>query len=224
MDNTVKMPSKLDRDLTQIRDNVLRLGHMTTHAVEHAMHALKEHNTGLARQIIVDDLAINEFRFSIEEECYNVMAMQQPTARDMRALVTAVHLVVELERTADYAAGIAKLILELEKNAAFKVPLEMLRMGDIALEMVRASIDAYVDWDAAKAQQILERDDEVDRLDKKTYHTLLNMMINDPSKINVGTYLLWTSHNIERIADRVTNICERVIYMVTGNIRTEREG
>jgi phosphate transport system protein len=224
LDEIVKIPGKLERDLTQIRDNVLRLGHMTAHAVEQAMRALKERDMALARQVVADDQAINQLRFKIEEECYHLMAMQQPMARDMRSLVTAVHLVVELERIADYAAGIAKLTLELEKDLTFKVPPEMLRMGDISLEMIRASIDAYVDWDAEKAQAIYERDGEVDKLDKKTYHTLLNLMINDPSKINVGTYLLWTSHNIERIADRVTNICERVIYMVTGNIRTENEG
>src|SRR5690606_17255179 len=109
----------------------------------------------------------------------------------------------ELERIADHAAGIAKLTIELEKESAIKVPPDMLRMGEIAHVMIKDSIDAYLDWDADRAKLIFARDDEVDKLDKKNYRALLDCMIENRNKINSATYLLWTSHNLERIADRV---------------------
>lgn len=224
MESYTRPHIKLDRDLVELRDNVLRLSHMTNAAIEKAVHALKEHDLPLARQIMTEDSEINAFRYRVEQECYHLLAMQQPTAGDMRRVVTAMHIAVELERMADHAAGIAKLTIELAKESTLKISPTLPKMGQIAREMLRASLEAYLNKDAALAQQILARDDEMDALDKKMYTELLECMVKDPSKINSGTYLLWVSHNLERIADHVTNICERVIFMVTGEIPVEPEG
>lgn len=207
-----------DRHLTDLRDNVLRLSNMTDHAIERAVQSLVERNDEVATEVIVDDKAINRLRYEIEEDCYRLIATQQPLARDMRTIITAIHLVVELERIADHAAGVAKIALELNKEPSLKPLIDLPRMGEIARSMLQSTVDAYLSWDAKKAQEIIDRDDDIDMLDSQVYRELLSFMIQDPSNISRATYLLWVSHNLERIGDRVTNICERIIFMVTGAI------
>lgn len=224
MDPYLKANGKLDRDLVSIRDNVLRLSYMADQEIDHAVKALRNRDIDMARDVIVQDAKINEFRYRIEQDCYRILAMQQPTARDMRALMTAIHIAVELERIADHAVGIAKITLEILKHPTIKPPDELQRMEQIAREMLRTSLDAYMNWDHLLAQQTSLRDHEVDTLDKKIFQQILDCMNKDPQKINGGTYLLWNSHNLERIADRITNICERVVFMVTGEITVEQEG
>jgi phosphate transport system protein len=211
--------STFDRELNALRDNIVRMSDMVDAAIDRAMQALRQQDIELARQVIADDVNINALRYEIEENCYRLLATQQPTARDMRSIVVAIHIAVEQERIADHAAGIAKLSIELAKDILLTPLVNIRRMAEIGREMMRAALNAYIHWDAAAALQTKERDDEVDRLDGEVYHELLALMLHDPRTINRATYLLWISHNLERIADRITNICERINYMVTGDVR-----
>ena len=171
-----------------------------------------------ARQIIADDEHINALRYQVEQECYLLLVLHQPAARDLRAIVTAIHIVVELERIGDHARGIAKLAIPLAAEPPLKPLIDIPRMAQISREMLRAGLQAYLDYNADLAAQTAQRDDEVDHLDEQVYRELLTYMISDPRTISRATYLLWISHNLERIADRITNICERVVFMVTGEI------
>jgi phosphate transport system protein len=212
----------LDRELTALRDNVLRLSTLVDSAIERSVQALKDQDVELARQVMADDLKVNDMRFEIEANCYRLLATQQPTARDLRSIVTAIHIVVELERIGDHAEGIAKTAIELAKEPMLKPLIDVPRMAQISREMMHDSLNAYLDWNAEQAGQIAQRDDEVDQLNDQVYRELLTFMLQDTRNINRATHLLWVSHNLERIADRITNICERVIFMVTGEMQ-ERE-
>jgi phosphate transport system protein len=218
MTDTPKTRVALDRDLTALRDEVLKLSYSVDRAIEYAVQALKEQNVDLARQVMADDALINAARHQIEHKCYVLMATQQPTARDLRSVVTAIHIVVELERIGDHAAGIAKLAVELSREPMLKPLIDIPRMAQISREMLQASLNAYLEWDANQARRTVARDDEVDQLDDQVYRELLTFMLGDPRTITRATHLLWVSHNLERIADRITNICERIIFMVTGEI------
>jgi len=217
-DQPIKARSVLDRELTVLRDNTLRASHMVEAAIERAVAALKNQDVGLAQQVITDDQAINALRFEIEGHCYRLLALQQPTARDLRAIVTAIHIVVELERIGDHAAGIAKLTIELAKEPLLKPLIDIPRMAVVGREMMRDSLSAYLNWDAEQARRTVARDAEIDQLNDQVYRELLTYMLQDPRTINRATYMLWVAHNLERIGDRITNICERVIFMVTGEI------
>ncbi len=208
----------LDRELATLRDNVLKLTHAVDAAIERSIQALKDNNVELARQVIADDANINEQRYEIEEHGYRLLVLHQPAARDLRSVVTAIHIVVDLERMGDHAAGIAKLALELANEPQLKPLIDLPRMARISREMLQASLNAYLDRDADLAERTTFRDDEVDQLHDQVYRELLTYMLSDPRNISRATYLLWISHNLERIADRITNICERVIFMVTGEI------
>lgn len=208
-----------DNDLRILRDNVLRLSNLTDSAIERSMRSMMERDDELARQVIKDDKPINRMRYEVEEECYRLIATQQPLARDLRSIVCAIHIVVELERIADHAAGVSKIALELNQEPALKPLIDLPRMAEISREMLAEAVDAYLNWDEEKAILIKKRDDEVDLLDSQVYRELLTYMLQDARNITRATHLLWASHNLERIADRITNICERVMFMVTGNVR-----
>ncbi len=208
----------LDHEQIALRDNVVTLSSAVDHAIETAVQALKDQDVALCRQIIKDDAQINALRFQVERDCFRLLALQQPTARDLRMIVTAIHIVVELERMGDHAEGIAKLGLELAQAPLLKPLIDIPRMADICRDMLRDSVSAYLNQDVDLAKSIIARDDEVDNLDEQIYRELLTFMISDPHTIMRATHLLWVSHNLERIADRITNICERVVFMVTGEL------
>jgi phosphate transport system protein len=215
----IKSRATLDRELTVLRDNILRISHMVDMAIERSIQALKDQDVDLARQVIADDKKINALRYQIESECYRLLALQQPTARDLRAIVTAIHIVVELERIGDHAEGIARLAIELAAEPLLKPLIDVPRMAYIAREMMRLSLNAYLDWDAEQAALIIERDHEIDQLNEQVYRELLTFMLQDTRNINRATHLLWVSHHLERIGDRAKNICERVMFMVTGEVK-----
>lgn len=217
-DNSLQARATLDHELTRLRDNVLKLSHLVDRAIEQSVQALKDANVNLARQVIADDEQINALRYEQEQFCYRLIALHQPAARDLRAIVTAIHIVVELERIGDHARGIAKLATQLAQEPPLKPLIDVPRMAAICREMLHASLDAYLSRDAELAERTARRDDEVDHLDEQVYRELLTYMLADPRNISRATYLLWVSHNLERIADRITNICERVVFMVTGEI------
>ena len=216
--------SKLDHDLLALRDDILRLSAMADKAIEGAVRALRDLDTSLARNIVADDEQINLFRFQIEQKCHLMLSMQQPTARDMRSIITAIHIAIELERIADHAVGIGKITISLADQPLLKPLVDIPKMCQITRSMLKASLDAYVRWDSDLAHEVFKRDDEVDRLDKLVFSDLIALMIENPKNITAGTYLLWVAHNLERMADRITNICERVIFMVTGELMLEEQG
>ena len=207
-----------ERQLTEIQDDMLVLATMAEAAIELSIDALNNRDVELARQIIADDLKINEKRYNTEEKCLELVATQQPLASDLRTIVAVLHIIVDLERIADHAEGNAKLALMLADEPPLKPYIDIPRMAQKGIEMLRASLEAFKDRDTERARAICEMDDEVDALYEQVYHELLTYMIQDPQSIQRATYLIWVAHNLERIADRVTNICERVVFVVTGKM------
>jgi phosphate transport system protein len=207
-----------EQKLTEIQEDMLIMAFMVEQAIERSITALKNRDVELARQVIADDMKINRKRYDIEEECLELMATQQPLARDLRTIVAVLHIIVDLERMGDHAEGTAKISIMLAQDPPLKPYIDIPRMSDIAIQMLRASLEAFKNRDVVAARAICDRDDEVDALYDQVYRELITFMINDPKTIERATHITWVAHNLERIADRVTNICERVVYMVSGKI------
>jgi len=206
------------KEIESLQDDVLVLGSMAEKALLDAMEALRDGDQQWSQKIIDDDQRINAKRFEIEQKCIFVIASQQPMAADLRSLVSMLFIVTDLERIADHAEGIARINMLLGDEPLPRRLGLLPAMADRAVTMLRDSLKAYTDRDIEEARRICEADDEVDRLQDRIYEEVTKAMIADPATIERNTYLLWTSHNLERIADRCTNICERVIYMVTGEM------
>ena len=206
------------QNMQEIQEEMLALGSMVEKAIGRSVEALRTQNVDMARAVIRYDEEINNKRWTIEEECTMVIATQAPLARDLRYIFAIAHIATELERMADYAQGIAKLTIETAGVPLLKPLTDLPRMASLGRELLGEALDAFVEQDAAKARQIAARDDEVDDLYDQVYRELLTFMISDPSTVPRATHLLWIAHNLERIADRVTNICERTIFSVTGKI------
>ncbi len=192
------------------------LGASVEKAIHRSVDALKRRDLQASREIIQEDDYIDQKRFEIQERCVDLIATQQPMARDLRAIVALLHIVVELERMGDYAEGIAKISLSMGDAPPLKPLIDIPRMADKATQMLRDSLDSFVNRDIVKAHQVCDADDEVDQLYDQVYRELLLFMIQDPQTIQRATYLLWVSHDLERIADRATNIAEQAIFLVTG--------
>ena len=216
---TTSPRSVFDNRFTAIRDNLLRMSQLLDGAIDRSMQALQRQDADLARQIIADDAAINDLRFTVEEECLALIATQQPAASDLRAVIAAMNLVNDMERMADHATGIAKTILRMGDDPLLKPLVDIPRMADYARAMLRQSIDAFLARDVEAARAIAAQDDEIDHLYRAIFDELLQIMVNDPTTVTRATYLLWCAHNLERIGDRVTNIAERVIFMTTGTMK-----
>jgi phosphate transport system protein len=206
------------RALCELQEDVLGLGALVEHAIERAIAALVQFDRTEARQIIDADQQINQERLRIEQKAIELIATQQPMARDLRTIVAALAIVTELERIGDYAEGIAKVVL-LHRGPPLPGPLADLgAMAQDARSMLRRSLVAFVQADASAASAIAAEDDTVDDLHERVYRELLGIMLSDPSTVDRATWLLWVAHNLERAADRVTNICERVVYEATGRV------
>ena len=206
------------RELSDLQDEVLVLGSMTEKAILDAMESLRDGDLRWSQRIVEDDRNINARRFAIEERVIFVIGSQQPMATDLRSLVSMLFIVTDLERMADHAEGIARINTLMGEEPLPRRLGYIPAMADRAVQMLRDSLKAYIEHDVEAARRICEADDEVDRLQDSVYAECIRQMVEDPSSIQRHTYLLWTSHNLERIADRCTNICERVIYLVTGKI------
>lgn len=212
------MRELFSRELDQIQQEVVAMGVMVEEAVHASIEALKQRDLEKAREIIADDLRINKKRWDIEEQCLQLIATQQPLAKDLRLLAAVLVLITELERMGDYAEGIAKINILLGDEPLLKPLIDIPRMAQKATDMLRRSLQAFINRDAEAARAICNEDDEVDDLWNQVYRELLTFMIQDPRTINRATYLIWVAHNLERIADRVTNICERTVFLVTGRM------
>ena len=208
----------MDRQLLELQDNLLVLGSMVEKAIARAIDALKSRDLDVSRQVIQEDDTIDLRRFQLEEQCIELIATQQPVARDLRKLVSFLHIAVELERMGDYAEGIGKISLMMGDEPPLKPLIDIPSMADKATDMLRRSLDALVNRDIVAATVVCNNDDDVDALYDQVYQDLLTYMIQDPDTIQRATYLLWVAHDLERVADRATNIAERVIYLVTGKM------
>jgi len=216
--STLHTRGALERELERIRSDILRMGSLVERAIERSIQALKDRDPDLAQQVINDDAEINQLRFDIEEHCLELIATQQPAARDLRMVIAATHLAVELERMADHAAGTAEITRRIYQEPLLKPLIDLPIMAQVAQEMIHAALDAFVAFDADAAQKVATRDDELDGLYQQVFRELLTYMLEDPRNISRATYLLWVAHNLERIGDRVTNVCERVVFMATGKL------
>ena len=216
--STLHTRGMLERELEHIRSDILRMGSQVESAIERSIESLKNRDTQLAQQVINDDEEINKLRFAIEEQCLELLATQQPAATDLRVVIAATHIAVELERMADHAEGTAELVKRLSDEPLLKPLIDIPIMGQVAREMIHAALDAFVAHDAEAAQKVALRDDEIDALYQQVFRELLTYMLEDPRTISRATYLLWVAHNLERIGDRVTNVCERIIFMATGKL------
>ncbi|TET66965.1 MAG: phosphate signaling complex protein PhoU [Dehalococcoidia bacterium] len=204
--------------LREVQDDILAMGSMVEKAIDRAMEALKERKVTMAHQIIADDLKINEKRFDIEEKCIQLIATQQPMAGDLRNIICALNIISELERIGDHAEGTAKIVVMIGDEPPLKPLIDLPRMAEKTINMLHRSLDAFINHDADAARQIMAEDDEVDNLYEQVFRELLTFMAEDPKTITRATRLLWVAHNLERSADRVTNICERVVFCVTGKM------
>lgn len=216
---TDKSRGLFDQQLAELRDDIVLLGSMVENAIEQSIQALKEQDQDLARKVIADDEPINAKRYEIEEQSMTLIATQQPAAGDLRAIIAAIHIAEELERMGDHATGIAELAIRLADQPHLKPLIDIPHMAEIGREMIHASLEAYLRQDPDLALQTARRDAEIDRVYDQLYRELLTYMLEDPKNITRATYLLWVSHNLERIADRAVNICERVTFMTTGEFR-----
>ncbi|HBY98864.1 MAG: phosphate signaling complex protein PhoU [Ardenticatenaceae bacterium] len=204
--------------LDELGQDIVRLGSMVDEAIHKSVEALRTRDVELAQEVIAADETINELRFSIEERSFALIATQQPMASDLRSIIAAMNIAVEVERMGDHAAGIARLVGRMADEPLLKPLIDIPRMAITVRQMLRRSLDAYLKQDIEVAQQVSAQDDEVDEFYNQIFRELVSFMIEDPSTVTRATYLLWVTHNLERIGDRVTNICERVIYMVTGQL------
>ncbi len=207
------------KHIRELEKEVMSMGEMVITAVNRSVEALKTQNIDEAKQIIKDDKLINKGRWQIEERCINLIALQQPVAVDLREIVAVLYIITDLERIGDYAEGIGKIVVMLGDEPLLKPLEDIPLMAEKAVSMFRRALEAFINRDAKTAEAICNEDDEVDRLHEKVYHELLAFMIENPKVISRATPLIWASHNLERIADRVTNICERTVYLATGTMR-----
>jgi phosphate transport system protein len=203
-------------EIQELREAVVEMSSMVDKAIARSVDALKRQDVGLARDILRGDQAVNARRWEIEERALSVIATQAPMAGDLRTISAVIHIATELERMADHAAGNAKIVIQTAEEPLIKPLVDIPRMAELARAMLSDSITAFIEGNADAARAIIGRDDEVDALYDQIYRELLTYMMGDTSLINRATRLLWAAHNLERVADRVTNICERVIFAVTG--------
>jgi len=204
--------------LKDLEGELQQMAVMVGSAVRESIDALKNRDLEASKRIVHDDIYVNRKRFEIEERCIRIIAMQQPMAVDLRILAAIINIIPDLERIGDHAEGTAKISLSIGDAPLVKPLVDMPMMAEQAVSMLERCMKAFIDRDIETARNICNEDDIVDAYYDKIYGDLVLLMIENPKLIKDATYLIWAAHNIERIADRVTNIAERVVYMVTGKM------
>ncbi len=219
MAGSIHSRAALDDGIALLQRDLRALASLVDVAIERSIGALGRLDRELAETVIADEREINRLRFVLEDRAIHLIATQQPIAGDLRQIIAVLQIVGELERIGDYGAGIARIVLLHGDRALLKPLVDIPRMATLVREMLRAAIDAFVARDAAKAEAVANRDDEVDALYDQVYRELLVFMRNDPQTVDRATWLIWVAHNLERIGDRVQNVCERTVFEVTGVMR-----
>ncbi len=213
------MPRKLyEQHLRELQDHVLAMGSMVETALYRSMDALKNRELELAKGVIADDQLIDHKRFEIEEQCIDLIVTQQPMASDLRIIIAVLNIIVDLERIGDHAEGIAKICIMIGDEPPLKPLVDLPRMAELTGSMLRRTLQAFINRDTETAIHICREDDTIDNLYDQVFRELLTFMVEDPKTITRATRLIWVAHNLERSADRVTNIAERIIYVVTGGL------
>ena len=207
-----------ENEIQQVKDDVLMLGSMVEQALINSVESLKKRDVKLSEKIFAEDQEINKKRFAIENQLMVLIATQQPMAHDLRLLASCMEIISELERMGDYAKGIANINIRMGDAPLLKPLIDIPRMAQIGVDMLHHALTAFVNEDVKAAQSIPVRDDEVDALYNQVYRELMTFVIQDPKTIERANWLLWVAHNLERVADRVTNICERTVFIVTGEM------
>ena len=211
--------STFDRHLQRLTDEVLVLGSLVEQAVLKSVEALSRQDRVSARSLYQQDQYINERRYAIENECIILLATQQPMGRDVRYIAGILEIITELERIGDYAKGISKITLLMDDGDEPEAIQLLQRMANIGLVMLRKALTAFTSSDVAAARAIPQEDDAVDRLYNQLHDRMIEVMLQDRARVSTANYLMWAAHNLERMADRVINICERVVYVVTGEMK-----
>jgi phosphate transport system protein len=207
-----------EAEMQQVKDNVLLLGSMVEQALLDSVEALKKRDIKAAEKVFAEDKMINKKRFEMENQLMTLIATQQPMARDLRLLASTLEIVSELERMGDYAKGIANINIRMGDDPLLKPLIDVPRMAQKGVDMLHRALTAFINNDVETARAIPVEDDEVDALYNQIYRELMTFVIQDPKTIERANWLLWVAHNLERFADRVTNICERTIFIVTGTL------
>ena len=214
----MEMRTAFHKSLREIQDEILVMGSMVGKALLRSVEALKSRDISLAQHVIDDDQRVNRKRFEIEERCIELIATQQPMATDLRTITAILNITTEIERIGDYAVGIARIVILIGSEPPLKPLVDIPLMAEKTVDMLSRCLDAFINRDAESAKKIAKEDDLIDNLYDQVFRELLIIMAEDPKTITRATRLMWTAHNLERAADRVTNICERVVFIVTGKM------
>ena len=207
-----------DQELSELKSGVLRMGSMVEQAIAESMRALVDRDNALAKDVIARDQEVNELHRQLRERAFMIMATQQPVARDLRLIVSFQQMVMELERMGDHAVSIARAALRLNNLPQLKPYIDLPKMAELTESQVHEILGAVIEADQERARFIAERDDEVDILYHRLWDELVSYMVNDPSTVERAAILLFLAKDLERIADRVTNIAEDVVFLHTGRI------
>ncbi|MBK9924938.1 MAG: phosphate signaling complex protein PhoU [Anaerolineales bacterium] len=207
-----------ESEIQQVKDEVLVLGSMVEQAIINTVEALKKRDLKASEEILKADKVINKKRFEIESKLMVLIATQQPMAHDLRLLASTLEIISELERMGDYAKGIANINIRMGDESLLKPLIDIPRMAQKGVDMLHRALTAFVNEDLVVARALPVEDDEVDALYNQIYRELMTFVIQDPKNIERANWLLWVAHNLERVADRVTNICERTIFIATGDM------
>ncbi len=212
----------LDEELDRLRDTVLRLGGEAEHALMRAMQALSDRNDEVAREVLVHDDAIDQLEVEVDQQCVDIFVLRQPAARDLRFVMSVAKMAPVLERIADHAANIARVVVELNKEPELKDHVRLRQMGDVASAMMRTALDAFTTRDAVAAREVIKRDAEINVLYNQVFHDLIELMAKEPSTATRDARLLFIAKHLERIGDYVTDICELTVYMAEAAIIKHR--
>lgn len=212
------MPRHFDQELLDLKEKILRMGSLVEEQVQGALRALIERDSDLARKIIANDLQVNTLDVEVDEDCLRLLALQQPAARDLRFITTAMKISTELERISDLAENICERALELNEEPQLKPYNDIPRMANWSLRMVKEALEAFVNHDATLARKVCADDDFVDDLTHQLFRELLSFMLENPQTITRAIRMTFISKYLERIADHATNVAELVVYMVEGKI------
>jgi phosphate transport system protein len=207
-----------ETEIQQVKDEVLVLGSMVEEAILNTVEALKKRDIKASEEILKADKLVNTKRFDIENRLMILIATQQPMAHDLRLLASTLEIISELERMGDYAKGIANINIRMGDDPLLKPLIDIPRMAQKDVDMLHRALTAFVNEDVEAAKALPVEDDEVDALYNQIYRELMTFVIQDPKMIERANWLLWVAHNLERVADRVTNICERTIFIATGEM------
>ena len=214
----IMLRKTFENEIQQVKDDILLLGSMVEQAILNSVEAMKKRDIKASERLFEADKEINKKRFEIESKLMVLIATQQPMAHDLRLLASSMEIISELERMGDYAKGIANINIRMGDTPLLKPLIDVPRMARIGVDMLHQALTAFINEDVETAKSIPVMDDEVDALYNQVYRELMTFVIQDPKTIERANWLLWVAHNLERVADRVTNICERTIFIATGEM------